>query len=173
MQETWVWSLGWEDYWRKAWQPTPVFGLENSMDRGAWRATYSPWGPKRVRQLNDFHLPFSLHPLQPLLFVDFTVMAILTGVKCCRWSILIFTGEHPCSLFLTCLLNLTKLLLNARNNDCKLLWPTLKGVLLDHWVPWYSEFYARIKTNHEGPHSAGPRRTVLSWVLCSFSLLGY
>ena len=31
MQETWVWSLGWEDpqvgkiLWRRAWQPTPVF----------------------------------------------------------------------------------------------------------------------------------------------------
>ena len=25
IQETWVWSLGWEDPWRRAWQPTPVF----------------------------------------------------------------------------------------------------------------------------------------------------
>ena len=25
--------------WRRAWQPTPVFLLEDSMDRGAWRAT--------------------------------------------------------------------------------------------------------------------------------------
>ena len=25
--------------WRRAWQPTPVFFLENPMDRGAWRAT--------------------------------------------------------------------------------------------------------------------------------------
>ena len=24
--------------WRRAWQPTPVFFLENPMDRGAWRA---------------------------------------------------------------------------------------------------------------------------------------
>ena len=24
--------------WRRAWQPTPVFLLENPMDRGAWRA---------------------------------------------------------------------------------------------------------------------------------------
>ena len=23
--ETWVWSLGWEDPWRRAWKPTPVF----------------------------------------------------------------------------------------------------------------------------------------------------
>ena len=25
MQETWLQSLGWEDPWRRAWQPTPVF----------------------------------------------------------------------------------------------------------------------------------------------------
>ena len=25
MWETWVQSLGWEDPWKKAWQPTPVF----------------------------------------------------------------------------------------------------------------------------------------------------
>ena len=25
VQETWVRSLGWEDSWREAWQPTPVF----------------------------------------------------------------------------------------------------------------------------------------------------
>ena len=24
VQETWVRSLGWEDPWRRAWQPTPV-----------------------------------------------------------------------------------------------------------------------------------------------------
>ena len=25
MQETWVWSLGWEDPFRREWLPTPVF----------------------------------------------------------------------------------------------------------------------------------------------------
>jgi len=25
--------------WRSAWQPTPVFFLANTMDRGDWRAT--------------------------------------------------------------------------------------------------------------------------------------
>ena len=25
MQETWIWSSGWEDSQRRAWQPTPVF----------------------------------------------------------------------------------------------------------------------------------------------------
>ena len=36
VQETWVWSLGQEDPWRKEWQLTPVPCLENSMDRRSW-----------------------------------------------------------------------------------------------------------------------------------------
>ena len=40
MRETWVRFLGWEEPWRRAWQPTPVFlPGESPMDRGAWRAT--------------------------------------------------------------------------------------------------------------------------------------
>ena len=39
MQETqldpWVGNIPWS----REWQPTPVFCLENSIDRGAWRAT--------------------------------------------------------------------------------------------------------------------------------------
>ena len=34
-QETRVQFLGWEDPRRRAWQPAPVFCLENPMDRGA------------------------------------------------------------------------------------------------------------------------------------------
>jgi len=37
MQETWVWSLGWEDPLEK--EMANYSCLENSMDRGAWRAT--------------------------------------------------------------------------------------------------------------------------------------
>ena len=33
--------------WRRAWQPTPVFLLENPMDGGAWQG-YIPWGPKEA-----------------------------------------------------------------------------------------------------------------------------
>ena len=38
MQEAWVQSMGWEDPWRREWQPTPVFLPGNSMDRGCWWA---------------------------------------------------------------------------------------------------------------------------------------
>ena len=39
IQEMQVQSLGWEDPWRRKWQLTPVFLLENPKDRGAWWAT--------------------------------------------------------------------------------------------------------------------------------------
>ena len=40
MQETWVWSLGWGDPWRRERQPTPVFWP------GEFHGLYSPWGCK-------------------------------------------------------------------------------------------------------------------------------
>ena len=40
MQETWVQSLGWEDPLEKGMATrSSILGLENSTDRGAWRAT--------------------------------------------------------------------------------------------------------------------------------------
>ena len=44
-QEMRVWSLGWEDPWRRAWQPTPVF-LPGECHRQRSLAGYSPWGQK-------------------------------------------------------------------------------------------------------------------------------
>ena len=40
MQETWVWSLGWEDPIESKWLPTPVFWP------GEFHGLYSPWGHK-------------------------------------------------------------------------------------------------------------------------------
>ena len=49
MQETHVRSLGWEDPLEKGMaNPLQYPCLENPMDRGAWRATYSPWGHKEL-----------------------------------------------------------------------------------------------------------------------------
>ena len=45
MQETWVRFLGWEDPWRRAWQPTPVF-LPGESHGQRSLASYSPWGCK-------------------------------------------------------------------------------------------------------------------------------
>ena len=55
MQETWVWSLGWEDPLEKEGLPTLVYyGLENSMDRVAWQATVHGVAKNRT-QLTNFH----------------------------------------------------------------------------------------------------------------------
>ena len=43
MQETWVRSLGWEDPWRRKWQPTPVFLLGESHGQRSL-VGYSLWG---------------------------------------------------------------------------------------------------------------------------------
>ena len=42
MWEIWVQSLGWEDPWGRAWQPSPVFLPEKS----AW--TEEPGGPQSI-----------------------------------------------------------------------------------------------------------------------------
>ena len=45
MRETWIRSLGWEDPWRRAWQPTPVF-LPGEFHGQRSLVGYSPWGRK-------------------------------------------------------------------------------------------------------------------------------
>ena len=47
MQETWVPSLGWEDPWRKEWQPTPVF-LPGESHGLRSLAGYNPQGLKEL-----------------------------------------------------------------------------------------------------------------------------
>ena len=52
MWETWVQSLGWEDPFRRAWQPLQYSCLENPMDGGAWWATVHRVTESQTR-LND------------------------------------------------------------------------------------------------------------------------
>ena len=47
MQETWVRSLGWEDPWRRAQQPTPVF-LPGELRGQRSLVGYSPWDCKEL-----------------------------------------------------------------------------------------------------------------------------
>ena len=46
MQETWVWSLGWEIPWRREWQPTPVVLPGESHGQRSLES-YSPQGCKK------------------------------------------------------------------------------------------------------------------------------
>ena len=54
MWETWVQSLGWEDLWRRKWQPTPVFLPGKSH---GWRSLvgYGPWGHKELDMTEQLH----------------------------------------------------------------------------------------------------------------------
>ena len=47
MRETQVRSLGWEDPWRRKWQPTPVF-VPGVFHGQRSLAGYSPWGCKEL-----------------------------------------------------------------------------------------------------------------------------
>ena len=58
MQETWLRSLGWEDPWRKKWQPTPVF-LPGESHGERSLVGYSPWGRKEVDTTEWLTLTFS------------------------------------------------------------------------------------------------------------------
>ena len=58
MWEAWVWSLGWEDPWRREWLPTPVFWP------GEFHGLYSPWSSKELgttEQLSLSLFHFSCH----------------------------------------------------------------------------------------------------------------
>ena len=60
IQEAWVQSLSREDCWRSKWLPTPVFLLENSTERGAWRATVHRV-PKSQTWLSNTHTHTHTH----------------------------------------------------------------------------------------------------------------
>ena len=47
MQETWVWSLGWEDSWRREWQTTLVF-LPREFHGERSLVGYVAWGHKEL-----------------------------------------------------------------------------------------------------------------------------
>ena len=47
MWKTWVRPLGWKIPWRRAWQPTPVFLLENPQGQRSL-VGYIPWGHKEL-----------------------------------------------------------------------------------------------------------------------------
>ena len=50
--------------------PLQYSGLENSMDRGAWQATYSPWGRKESDTTERLSVPFRLNQAR-LLYLCF------------------------------------------------------------------------------------------------------
>ena len=72
MQETWVWSLGWEDSPREGnGYPLQYSGLENS-----WTEESSGWGHKVWRWLSDFLLSLSSFTFIKRLFSSSLLSAI-------------------------------------------------------------------------------------------------
>ena len=61
MQESWVRSLGWEDFWEGAGNPLQYSCLQNPMDRGAWWAMVQGV-IKSWTQLSE-QLSFTFHKL--------------------------------------------------------------------------------------------------------------
>ena len=61
MQETWVRSLGWEDPWRRKWQPTPLL-LPRKFH--GWRSLVGNMGSQRVR--HDWTTSLSLWAVKNL-----------------------------------------------------------------------------------------------------------
>ena len=65
MQETWVWSLGWEDQWRREWLSTPPFLLGEFRGQRSL-VGYSPCGGKELDMTK--HSTWELNDLLNLLY---------------------------------------------------------------------------------------------------------
>ena len=64
--------------WRRPWQPTPVFLLENPMDRGAWRATVRGVTKSQTRLRNFHFLKKVILKKKYLLFLAYFVLSFIS-----------------------------------------------------------------------------------------------
>ena len=67
LQKTWVWSLGWEDPWRRKWQPALVL-LPGKFHRQRYLVGYSPTDCKELDTTERLTLSVSW-PQDTLLFL--------------------------------------------------------------------------------------------------------
>ena len=81
MWESWVRPLGWEDPLEKD-MATPVFLLENPMDRGAWWATVPEIAKSQTEQVKTAHNLSRSYP-------------VLQGIHCYHMEHTFFLPVHP------------------------------------------------------------------------------
>jgi len=93
MKETWARFLGWEDPWRRKWQPTPVL-LPRKFH--GWRSLvgYSPRGHKESEMTKGLHFHFRGH-------------GALINFNSCLENTWILGTECPCSsIYVSCSKNM-------------------------------------------------------------------
>ena len=73
VRETQVRSLGWEDPWRRKWQPTPVL-LPGKFHGLRSLVGYSPWGRKESDMPERLHFHFYQVTAEFILAIKFMIM---------------------------------------------------------------------------------------------------
>ena len=85
MWQNWVWSLGWEDPWRRTWQLTPVF-LPGESHGQRSLVGCSPWGHKEMDMtewLSTHDMEkYKIHDLPGFRAVNFLISIFITS----KWS---------------------------------------------------------------------------------------
>ena len=90
--ETWVWSLGQEDLWRREWQPTLVF-LPGESHGQRSPVGYSPWGLKDTTEQLTLSLQKSLWNLLQHYFF-FMFCFIFGGAAQDMWTLSSLTRDR-------------------------------------------------------------------------------
>ena len=127
MRETWVRSLGWEDPWRRKWQPTPVF-LPGKSHR--WRSLvgYSPWGRKESDMTERLFFFFFFTLIQQCLRDPLTQTLLMVVIAVSS----IYIRIVPSFICLLCQdqksSNTSCLLLITRSYNCQQSRPTYSGL---------------------------------------------
>ena len=123
VQETQVQFLGWEDPWRRKWQPTPIL-LPGESHGQRSLASYSPWGHKSQTQLSERQCNRHMERcLISLIIREMQTKPImnyhLTFVR--RWQIFLLSYYQNFPI-----------IKKTASNKC---WPECeeKGTLLHHW----------------------------------------
>ena len=85
VRETWVRSLGWEDPWRRKWQPTPVL-LPGKFHELRSLVGYSPWGRKESDTTEQLHFHFYQVTAEFILAIKFMIMCN-SWQALCIWEV--------------------------------------------------------------------------------------